>query len=265
MAENIVAYQERLNSFGVSLHRRILDQLVGQVESAIAEGRIRSCEGKHSIFDFLREILERKNPYDVWKNFQNQDQDSILVSASIKFPGESQTKTTPVTDFVGLFYLAYMANCPFSQQLRQSSAILIAKDRKPLELETDLADRIAQLEKALEETHEALDSFPCTLERLHDVTGIVNKSQVKEAVLRDFLEGRDYIWADGRLAMSQDTFNILVLSFRSVKGTDLSQLPEIIRVNTAEYFRVHRRRKNDRLAHRTHEDQMTLFDLGVSV
>jgi tRNA A22 N-methylase len=74
------------------------------------------------------------------------------------------------------------------------------------------------------------------LDKLHQVSGIVNKSQVKGAILRDFIEGRDYIWADEILCVNESTYSILMVSFRSVKGADISELPEIIRLNTREYF-----------------------------
>lgn len=245
MAEDIVAYQSELNSFGISLHRAILDQLAVKVEDAIEDGRIRSQDGKHSVYDFIREILQIKNPWRTWKGFQDVDGDLILRFCSIRFSDESQTKTTPVTDFVGLFYLAYMANCPFSQQLRQSSAILIAKERESDKPKSNRSS-IAHLEKALEQSRSDHERYPQSIDHLQDVSGIVNKSQVKQAVLRDFIAGRDYTEIDSKIFVTNDVFNILVMSFKSMRGTDITQLPELIKIKTVEYFQYQERRRMNR-------------------
>jgi hypothetical protein len=92
----------------------------------------------------------------------------------------------------------------------------------------------------------ALTIFPNTLEKLWKTSGIVNKSQVKKAILRDFVEERDYIWADGILCVNDSTFHILAISFRSLKGADVDSLPEIIQLKTREYFRYQADKKMNR-------------------
>lgn len=130
-----------------------------------------------------------------------------------------------------------------------------------------MAARIAELEQLLEElkleketaiANHLVFNFP--LDRLHQVSGIVNKSQVKNAVERDFVEGRDYVLVENQIFLNESTFNILVLSFRSIRGTDISQLPETIKITTRVYFQYQEmKRKNRRTAQQEDPRQMTLF------
>lgn len=92
----------------------------------------------------------------------------------------------------------------------------------------------------------ALTTFPNTLDKLWKTSGIVSKYQVKNAVLRDFVEERDYIWADGILCLNDSTYHILAISFRSLKGADIDQLPEIIQLKTRDYFRYQADKKMNR-------------------
>jgi hypothetical protein len=118
---------------------------------------------------------------------------------------------------------------------------------------------VETLERSLEAAIDAIQNYPYTLEKLHRVTGIVNKSQVKGAIIRDFLECRDYVWVEDILCMSESTYMILVTSFRSFKGADVSQLPEIIKLNAKEYFQHQaQKRKNNRTA-QADDGQLNLF------
>jgi len=120
---------------------------------------------------------------------------------------------------------------------------------------------VESLERSLEATREALQHYPYTLEKLWKNSGIVNKSQVKGAIIRDFLEGRDYIWADDILCLNESTFMILIVSFKSLKGADISQLPEIIRLNTKEYFQHQLQKKMNRRVGQVDENQLSLFEI----
>jgi hypothetical protein len=103
MAENIL--DQKLQSFGVSLHSAILGQLVGEIDAAIEDGRIRSQGGKHSVYDFIRVFFENKNPSQAWKTLQESAfanlhlvDDGNFVSQS----GHTGGKSTPITDVAGL-------------------------------------------------------------------------------------------------------------------------------------------------------------------
>lgn len=105
----------------------------------------------------------------------------------------------------------------------------------------------------------ALTTFPNTLDKLWKTSGIVSKYQVKNAILRDFVEERDYIWADGILCLNDSTYHILGISFRSLKGADVDQLPKIIQLKTRDYFRYQADKKmNRRIAQNSEWEQPLL-------
>lgn len=142
----------------------------------------------------------------------------------------------------------------------QRKAELIADfERAKQFVRSQLTQQLATTETA-NQLKSALNSFPNTLDRLWKVSGIVSKYQVKQAVLRDFVEERDYIWADNILCMNDSTFHILAISFRSLKGADVDQLPEIIQLKTREYFRYQADKKmNRRIAQDCEWEQLLLF------
>lgn len=124
-------------------------------------------------------------------------------------------------------------------------------------------DRIAELEASLAKSTEDRHQFPITLDLLHRTCGIVNKSQVKAAIKRDFAEDRDYIeMQDGFIYISEPTYHILMISFRSLKGADISGLPAILPIATEAYFQYQKMRQiNSRVARREDEnpDQLNLL------
>ena len=260
MTQNTVSIEAQLANLGVSLHRAIADQLIGEVEQAINDGRIRSQGGMHSVYDFTREFLDKKNARDGWKRLTASVPDIVGFCDFISFSQNSGRagRKTPVTDMAGLVWIALTANCEFSFKLRTASTQLILAERQSSP--KPLANPTEKLERSLEATRDALQNFPYTLERIWAISGIVNKSQVKGAIIRDFIEGRDYTWADDLLCVNESTAHILFMCFRSMKGTDVSQLPELIQVNTREYFKHHHKKKNIRTA-QIDENQLSLFDI----
>jgi phage anti-repressor protein len=75
---------------------------------------------------------------------------------------------------------------------------------------------------------EPLAPFPHTLTKLHQISGIVSRSQVRRAVTRDYHFGTEYIKIGRELFLTEDAFNWLVTHFESERGTDIEQLPETI-------------------------------------
>lgn len=235
----------QVHEFGISLHKAVLQSLVGQIEKAIEDGDIRSESGMHSVYDFVRVVLGRKNPWDVWKSFDESMDSSILGFSSIQFQSASQpggkSKVTPVGDTAALIYFAYIVNCDFSHKLRVSSAALLAADYK------------AKFGGAPEvkEGDRPVSHFPIPLSYLHEASGIVKKSQVKDALFRNFNAFEHWVVGDDEQPwMTLATFSILILSFRSANGAKVELCPEIIKVESAEYFRYQRMRQNCRVGKR---------------
>lgn len=133
---NILNHRQDLNKLGISLHSRIVGILVDQIEEAICEGyiRVEYVDGKEwfSIYDFVRVILVLKSEWIVWKRFIEGDSDIPTFCTLISFTQESGRKSqkSPATNFTGLLYIAYLANCDFSKQLRKASAAHFASDRQ---------------------------------------------------------------------------------------------------------------------------------------
>ncbi|MFS8120393.1 MAG: hypothetical protein ACMG55_18180 [Microcoleus sp.] len=257
MADNILDQSAHLEIFGVSLHRAIVNNLIGEIKTAIADGRIRSADGRHSVYDFIREILGKKTERQVWKRFVVDFPAIVTFCDDSNFPRldgrMGKGKKTPTSDLNGLVYIGYFANCDFSHQLRASSAAYFAADRQQQPPARITENTIAQLEKAL-------DSFPNTLDKVWKTSGIVNKSQVKKAIVRDFVEERDYVWASDKLCVNDSTFAILIVSFRSWAGTNVEDLPEIIHIKTREYFQHQANKKmNRRIAQDSEWEQLNLF------
>ncbi len=259
MSQNSTKFERQLNNFGVSLHRAIINRLIGEIDAAIKDGRIRSQDERLSVYDFIGVMLAKKNARDAWKRLTDNVPGIVgfcdFISFRQKLTGRTGRKT-PVTDMAGLIWIAYVADSEFSYNLRTSSSQLVLAERQSSSQSTT---PIEQLEQSLEATRDALQNYPYTLDKLWQTSGIVNKSQVKGAILRDFVEGRDYTWADDLLCVNESTFMILVMSFRSLKGTDTSQLPEIIRVKTREYFQYHHRKKMNTRTGQADENQLSLF------
>jgi len=144
---NILDQRNQLNQFGITLHSRIVGILVDRIEAAIADGRIRTENGKHSIFDFIREILGQKSEREVWKRLCDNDPQTVTICDGLKFDRKNDRKgniESPATDTVGLLYIAYQASCDFSQQLRSASAAHFAADRQIPMLEVEPQQPIAQ-------------------------------------------------------------------------------------------------------------------------
>lgn len=238
-----------LATFGISLHKAILNNLIEEVEQAIEQGKIRSQDGKHSVYDFLTVFLEAKSVREVWKRFVANDPETVTFCDSLKFNRSNNRAgniESPATSMIGLIYIAYTGSSKFSKNLRRSSAILIASEATT-DLQLSNKANIAYLESALNESVEEIIDFPVSIEKIQATTNIVNKNQIKKAIKRDLILNRDYIDIKEGIFVTLDMFHILVMSFRSMQGTDISQLPEIIRIKTEEYFRVQNKKANSRM------------------
>lgn len=260
---SILSHSEKLGNFGISLHSRIIESLVSQIESAIEIGAIRSeydwdaRVNYFSIYDFIREILKISGERKAYKRLTERDSALVAFCHFISFEQESGrvSRPSPATDMVGLLYMAYMVNCDFSYNLRASSAALIAADRRPeMKLQNatsssklrDLTTApIADVDHTVTDPHSV--KFSRTLTELHQVSGIKYRQYVAAAVKRDYELGIDYVESDGELMITEDVFNWLIVSFRSQRGTDADKLPDNIPLKRRG-FRVRLNTKNARLS-----------------
>jgi hypothetical protein len=151
------------------------------------------------------------------------------------------------------------------QQIRQQlerSLLAEPSDRDLLiQALNDAKNEVLKLQQKLEQSQLDHQAFCFSSKFLHQVSGIVSFYQVKNAILQDFVEGRDWVMLDNDIYLNESTFNILVTSFRSVRGADLTHLPEVIKLETKLYFQYQElRRKNRRIAQC---DGQTCLDLGM--
>ena len=258
MSEAILS--QELATFGISLHQAILDKLVKEIKEAIAGGKIRSKDDQYSVYDFIATILSGKNAQRLWNTFASNDPDTTHFCYSVKFArrdGKAANLESPATNLAGLIYIAYMGSGNYSQKLRRSSAALLAASAAPVAIAPQSeVDAVAQARQ----DHE---TYPISIDELQRTTQIVNKSQIKAAIARDLILERDYTEIDGKIFMTIDIYHILSMSFRSLSGTDITRLPEVLRIQTIEYFRIqNQRRMNARLGKR---DQSCKGQLNLPV
>lgn len=240
---DILDYGTELSKFGISLHRRVVGVLIGQIINAFEDGDIRTDDGLHSIYDFIGFILRKKNPRQVFSDLKDSDRCVREMDTTIKFDrrdGRKGKEDSPVTDMVGLLYLAYMISSDFSQNLRSSSAAYFVAEYKD---NSALQQQSIKLESIVEDSGVA---YPRTLIEIFEISGITSRPYIRRAVERDFEVGVDYLIVDSEMILTEDAFNWLIVSFRSQRGTDISRLPETISLKR-RCFKLRVKRKNARL------------------
>jgi hypothetical protein len=162
---------KELNGFGISLHKRSVEVLIWEIEEAIADGRIRSHENQHSVFDFIRIVLVMKSERKVWERFVNNCPEVVRFCHNFKFEGAGQ-RETPVTDLMGLVFIAYLGSCEYSEKLRSASAAYFVESRKekpkPLieRQAADLRQHIGELNAANKAANERINDLESQLNEL---------------------------------------------------------------------------------------------------
>ena len=258
---SILRHSEQLGNFGISLHSRIVESLVTQIEDAIEMGLIRCSlptddrPQLFSVFDFIRVILEIKSEREVWKRLTEGDPQTVTICDSLKFDRSNNRKgnaESPATNLTGLIYIAYMANSEFSHKLRASSAAYFAADRRPVVAPVQVEQEVAAASSDIVTDprnvafNDRLLRFPHPLAELQQVTGITCLQYITKAVKRDFVEGVDYVYHYPGYHLTDRAFYWLVTSFRSRRGTDIKTLPETVPLDRGG-FKVRNKRKNARL------------------
>jgi hypothetical protein len=105
--KDIIALNQELSSFGISLHKRTVEVLIGEIEQAITEGLIRSKDDQYSIFDFIRVLLGDKAERKTWKRFVETDSNTVAFCHSVKFDRKdgklANTENHPLQAYLGWF------------------------------------------------------------------------------------------------------------------------------------------------------------------
>ena len=89
--KDIIALNQELNTFGISLHKRTVEVLIGKIEGAIAGGLIRSKNDQYSI--------------------------TVAFCHSVKFDRKDKKLANAeslATNLFGLVYFAYMSPGDYS-------------------------------------------------------------------------------------------------------------------------------------------------------
>lgn len=257
---DILSLESELSNFGVSLHKRIVEVLIGEIEAAIADGRIRSQNGEGSVFDFIREILKQKSERKVFERFAKNAPEVVTFCHNLKFEGSGQ-RETPVTDLRGFIHMAYLANCDYSQKLRSASASYFAADRKiepvaPAPTPTPAPDRkVAELEELLADwqvkyrhiydrmqyfqarsiggdmlkrLQEKPEEFSEDSEWLWQIAGVHCKYYFVGRCKEDLIYGVDYVLGNrkGQIKLTPHAALQMMLNLRSRKGVQVRYLPE---------------------------------------
>jgi hypothetical protein len=264
--KDIIALNQELSSFGISLHKRTVEVLIGEIEQAIAGGLIRSKDDQYSIFDFIRVLLGDKAERKTWKRFVETDSNTVAFCHSVKFDrkdGKLANTESPATSLFGLVYIAYMATGDYSQQLRRSSALYFVESRKAQNVVSVVAEteskKIAELTDLLKDWetkykqvydrmqyHQARamgndmlvrlkekpEAFSEDSELLWLISGIASKSYFVGRCREDLKYGVDYINGarKGTLKLTPYAALQMLLNFRSKKGVQARYLPETVEV-----------------------------------
>lgn len=113
--------------------------------------------------------------------------------------------------------------------------------------------------------------FPKTVEFLHQASGIADLRYIRRIIKKSFKENVDYIVDNSNCTVeafkrilpthiSQDTFNILMLVFRSKRGASLESMDKYIIIERDKYFQmIGKRNPNKRIQHSSQYIQPSLF------
>lgn len=129
MTQNSASFEQQLNSFGISLHQAIINQLIGEIESAISNGAIRSNDGRHSVYDFIREILGKKSAIQVWSRLSvSLSKDILILYEGKSYLQGNRRRQTPTTNMLGLLIIAHALGYGQSARKERGSAELSVKE-----------------------------------------------------------------------------------------------------------------------------------------
>jgi hypothetical protein len=93
-----------------------------------------------------------------------------------------------------------------------------------------------QLERQLSLTALDTPGYPHNADELWKDSGIVSRYQVRDAIKRDFTEGRHWYCENGQIHISEICYKILLLNFRSKRGSSISKLGDRLNIPVAELY-----------------------------
>jgi hypothetical protein len=126
---------------------------------------------------------------------------------------------------------------------RNTKTIVRRKLQLISEFETYKEIARKRLERQLSLTVSDVPGYTHTLDTLWKDSGIVNRWQVKQAVTRDFVEGKHYYIENGVMQITETCYLILMLNFRSKRGSDVSRLPSLVKIDKEELFQYEQRKR----------------------
>jgi hypothetical protein len=120
---------------------------------------------------------------------------------------------------------------------------------------------LQQLERQLSLTALDTPGYPHTADELWKDSGIVNRYQVRDAIKRDFTEGRHWYCENGQIHISEICYKILLLNFRSKRGSSISKLGDRLNIPVAELYEYEQRKRSNTRNPQKYSDpmQMSLF------
>lgn len=253
-----VEYQTALRRVNISLPLSLVQELLDIIDQLKDAGKVRADDGQYSAFDFIGNVVEKGGSRKVWERLVDEHPEVVTFCHNFQFKGAGQRKT-PVTNELGMLYIAFLLPGELGKRLRKASSDLISstiaayKDNLSKLFEQSAEPEVDQLRARILELEQQLQSatYPHSWSELHHRSGIVNKYQVRDAIKDYFAEGTDYVVEGKELMLSPSCFYILLVSFRSLKGTDIAGLPKIIAIETIRYFQyLEIKRKNTRCGSR---------------
>jgi hypothetical protein len=120
---------------------------------------------------------------------------------------------------------------------------------------------LAHLERQLSLTALDTPGYPHTADELWKDSGIVSRYQVRDAIKRDFTEGKHWYCENGQIHISEICYKILLLNFRSKRGSSISKLGDRLNIPVAELYEYEQRKRSNTRNPQKYYDpmQMSLF------
>lgn len=243
MATKILArqYAAALRKINIALPVELVQEILDIINRIRFTGMLRmSDNGMFSVYDYIQHGAGKTNPRRTWKDLiqkyeELEELDDVRKTYSAKVSrsdGKAASSETPVTDILGLLIIQYLLPGELGDRLRVASAkLVLATASGYFDGVKEKLEGTFELNAIAPDASDAppLNPFPYTWEMLWKDSGIVDKYQVRDAIIRDFIDGKHYRWSAKALEISAVCYQILMLNFRAKKEADVvldSQISE---------------------------------------